>query len=637
MSEFAGIVRFDDSPVERADIERLRNSLHGVGGVRVWQPSPSVVLAERRSHLAHDNGSPAPPIQRRADTYLLATVRLDSPAEVAATLGMAAPAVPDDRTLLAAACTDWGVAEAAERLHGDFAIAEWDDSRRRLTIARCAFGARSVYYVERPWGVIFGTALQNLLPLPDVPRELDEVMIAHTITLAFQDWENTIYRHIHRAPVGGVMTFERGRTTSRSYYTIDRIKPVRFANDQDYVEAARLLLDKAVARRMPAEGVLATHLSGGMDSTGVAATLARLAGDRPVHAFTRAPGLDHPYDMDERELAAHLVSRYPNIRWTVIDEVTEHLRDVEPESEAGALGVPRRSSFNTTWFEPLRTAIVGAGAHCVFNGGAGNSTLSYHGEPDFAGRFLSGQWGGLARDLRARARELRQPASRVAAGAAYQALAPRRFKSWRLRREVGAEPWMGYSLASPAFLDELNYAELAESLGHDIPFQPHQSRQALRLKMLQAQSGRDLSSGLRRSGPALAQCNPLGDRDLVEFTLGVPDSQYWRDGKSRWLARRTLADRVPAEILHSRKRGKQSPEWYALATRRHAAMVDAVERIGRSRLASRVLDIPRMRELLQTWPKDAESAIRLEALYGHGLQRAIALGGFLRWHEGGNE
>jgi asparagine synthase (glutamine-hydrolysing) len=634
VSEFAGVIRFDGAPVDSADVERVRAHLHGFGPVRVWRPSPCVVLAERRSHAAHDNGSSVPPQQRHPDSFLLATVRLDAPDEVRASLGVA---YTDDRALIAEAVARWGVEAAAERLHGDFAIAEWREDQRKLTIARCALGARSVYYVERPWGVIFGTALQNILPLPDVPRDLDEEMLAHIATLGFQDWDRTLYRHIRRAPVGGTISFERGRTEVRHYYTIDRIKPVRFARDNDYIDAARTLLDKVVARRMSPDGVLATHLSGGLDSAGVTATLARLARDRPVHAFTRAPGLDHPYDMDERALAATLVARYPNIRWTVIDGVNAHHRDIEPEAEAGLLCAPRRSSFNTSWFEPMRAAIIASGAEQVFSGGAGNSTLSYPGAPDFAGNLRSGRWIKAARDLRARARELRKPAFRIAARAAYDGLVPRSLKRWHARRTEGSHPWASYSLASPKFLDELSYDALSTSLGHDLPFQPLYSAQALRLKMLQAQSGRDLSSGLRRSGPPLAQNNVLGDREMVEFTLGIPQSLYWREGVSRWLARQTLADRVPTEILTSRKPGKQSPEWYALATRRHAGMVEAVERIGRSKLASRVLDIPRMHALLDTWPEDATAAMRHEALYGHGLQRAIALGGFLRWHEGGNE
>lgn len=634
MSEFAGIIRFDGAAVDPADVERIRQNLHGVGRPWIWQPTPSVVLAERRGPRAFDNGSAAAPTQAPGERYLLASVKLDSPGDVAAALGVS---VTEDRSLFATACSAWGIADAAMRLHGEFAAAEWDNARKRLTIARCAFGARSVFYVRRPWGIVFGTALQNILPIPDVPRDLDEVMLAHTATLGFQDWESTIYRHIRRAPVGGFAVFEPDSFTTKQYYTLESIKQVRFSKTADYIDAARDLLDKAVLRRMPADGVLATQLSGGFDSTGVTATLARLAGERPVHAFTRVPGLEHPYDMDERALAAHLVERYPNIRWTIVDDVHEHYRDVEPDFEAGATCVPRRSSFNTTWFEPLRSAILASGAEAVFNGGAGNSTLTYHGAPDFAGHFQSGHWLQLARDLHGRSCELGLPMSKVAASAAFNGYAPRALKRWHAHRKAGRYPWLNYSLVSRQFLDDVDYHRLTEFLGHDIPFQPLYSRRELRLRMLQAQGGRDLTGALQRAGPPLLQCRPMADRALVEFALGIPEDLYWRNGQSRWLGRQVLADRVPREILTSKKRGKQSPEWYALATRRHKEMEEAVERIGRSKLARRVLDIPRMQELLATWPKDAKSAIPMETLYGHGLQRAIALGGFLRWHEGSNE
>jgi asparagine synthase (glutamine-hydrolysing) len=633
VSEFAGIVRFDQGTVDEADVTRLKRSLFGAGDARTWRPSPSVALIERRGVRVHDNGSPAAPIQIRPDIFQLISTRLDSPATMAAALGMSTGAgLADDRTLVSAACTRWGVLGTAKRLYGDLACIEWNENDRRLTIGRCALGARPVYYVERPWGLIFATTLQSLMVLPDVPRDLDDEMIAHHLTLAMQDRERTLYRHIRRAPPGAVMTFDRRGKSVEHYFTAEQIRPVRLRSDDDYVEAARDLLDQAVRYRIPADGILATKLSGGFDSSGVTATLARIAGDREVRAFTRAPAFDHPYDMDEVALAKLVVERYPNIRWTVVDDDREHIRDIEPETEAGALLVPRRSSFNTTWFESLALAAKAQGIDTIFGGGTGNSTLSYATNPDIVDSLAHSGLGDALGDLRLRARELKQGVIRTALGQMYRRYAPRAIKRMRLRDR----PWLAYSLISPDFLGEVDYDRLGRETGHDVPFTPRGTVTELRLSMLQGQAGRDFVGHSRRTG-GLAQRDPYSDRAMVEFTLGIPLSQYWHKGTNRWLARRVLADRVPAELLEHRRRGKQSPEWYVLATRRHAGMVEAVERIARSRLASRTLDIPRMRQILAEWPADAETARQHESLYGHGLQRAIALGGFLRWHEGSNE
>jgi asparagine synthase (glutamine-hydrolysing) len=157
-----------------------------------------------------------------------------------------------------------------------------------------------------------------------------------------------------------------------------------------------------------------------------------------------------------------------------------------------------------------------------------------------------------------------------------------------------------------------------------------------RLQALQSQVNRDKATALRRQF-AVESRDPYGFQPLVEFTLGIPNDQFWRAGKGRWLARRVLADRVPEPILRETRRGLQCPEWYAVMSGRREGMIEALERIERSPLASRVVDTVRMRDILENWPKDADAAKYAGAqIYAHALNRALSIGGFLRWYEGGN-
>lgn len=639
MSDFAGIVRTDGAAVPEAALQRITRALDGAGRAQSWRPNPSVLLVERRGQPGYDNGSGSAIVQRDPDRFILATARLDAPRDVKTALGLDGPSLPDDRSLVAAAALRWGPGPAAERLYGDFSIAEWDERAQRLTIARDALGPRPVYTVTVPGMVIFATTLQILMALPEVPRDLDETIVAHTLTIAMQDQEQTIYRHIRRVPPGATAIFENGAWRTARWFTLERLKPVRFARDDDYVQAGRELLDRAVACRLSDTGRNAAFLSGGFDSGGVAATAARLLGDRRLMAFTRASGADHPdYGFDERGLAGLVAARYPNIDWTVIDDAREALRDIEPESEMGGLLIPRQGSFNGTWFESLLLSVQEKGIDVILSGGVGNSVLSWHGEPEFAARMRSLRWFGVVRDLNLLARSRGKSLARTTLGTMWASLAPRALQRWRYDRKFARHGgrWQWFSLVSPDFLDEIDYERLGAEVGHDLPFRPKFSSRELRLRMLQGQRGRDLASFSRKRWRA-SILDPYSDRAMVEFALAIPEDQYWRAGESRWLARRVLADRVPAEVLAQKGKGKQSPEWYFIATRRREQMIEAVERISRSRLASRVLDIPRMRHLLDTWPKDAESAQRHEMLHGHALHRAISMGGFLRWHEGSNE
>jgi asparagine synthase (glutamine-hydrolysing) len=423
--------------------------------------------------------------------------------------------------------------------------------------------------------------------------------------------------------------------TSR-WFTAENIAPVRFTSDQEYVEAARAQLDRSVGARLPKQGPFATGLSGGFDSGGVTATAARLLGDQRLMAFTRVSTDAQADDGGERHLAGLLAARYPNLDWIVVDEVREAYRDTMPESEAGATLLPRTSSFNATWFETLAIRVERSGVEVILNGGCGNSTLSYAGQPQIGDDLRGGRIGGAVRALRGLSRQRGTSLARTAASQLYRALAPRSLERWRAQRRDGAMPWLRYSLVSPDFLSELDYAEHARARGHDVPFDLPVSAREMRLRMIQGQTGRDFRGHGKRKRKFVSR-DPYCDRRMVEFCLGIPEDQYWRDGQSRWLARRALADRVPAETLNHVAVGVQSADWYVTASARREAMAEAVDRIARSPMASRVLDVPRMRKLLDTWPSDAEEATRSFMLHGHALQRAIAMGGFLRWHEGRND
>ncbi|WP_404366559.1 asparagine synthase-related protein [Sphingomonas sp. MMS24-J45] len=401
--------------------------------------------------------------------------------------------------------------------------------------------------------------------------------------------------------------------------------------------AARALLDRAVACRLPEQGKLGVHLSGGLDSSGLAATAARLLGDEPLDAFHRAPGTAHPYNaMDERALVDAVVARYPNISLTVIASVRQAEEDIDPERDAAKFFVPRMRGLNAGWFAPMVDAIRASDPAVVFSGGVGNLTLSFEGDPHFAGDLRAGRCGQALRSAALAAEQRGQSLPRFVASRYIKPLLPGSLLRWRADRTAGEHSrWATYSMVSDEFLASIDYAARVRDTAHDLPFQGLVSR-AMRLHALQAQRNRDKQFAERRAGGP-DTIDPYADRRLVEFTLGIPETQFWHAGQDRWLARRVLADRLPPQLLRERRRGLQSPDWFDAASRRREGMAAAIDRISRSPLASRVVDVPRMKKLLDAWPSDAAAAKKYKQVYGYALARGISIGGFLRWHEGGNE
>jgi len=121
-------------------------------------------------------------------------------------------------------------------------------------------------------------------------------------------------------------------------------------------------------------------------------------------------------------------------------------------------------------------------------------------------------------------------------------------------------------------------------------------------------------------------------RRLIEFCFAVPEDQYLRGGVTRFLARRVLADRLPAEVVNNTRLGIQCADGFQRMDRRRAAILAGVEELELSPLACRIIDVPRLKALAVHWPADAASA---SPEYHMVLYRGLHFDQFLRWVESG--
>lgn len=626
-----GVVRVDGGPVDRSVVDRWKTR-HRASSLRV-RAGPS--WASAYSPPPYQSAQPEPqPFELASGLTAFIEGRIDEPGRLANSLGLAA-GKRSDVALIAAAYERWGPA-AHERLYGEFAVALWDEGKRVLTLARDQLGTRALFYHFDGAAAWFATSLHHLLANPEVPRDLDEIGLANFVVRASDTPERTLYRHIKRVPVGGTVTLRKDSCREHRYWTLDSVAPVTLRRDEDYVDAARALLDSAVASRLPEDGLVATSLSGGFDSAGVTATAARLLGDRRLTAITRVAGAHDPYRwLDERALAGLAAGQYPNVDWVVLDKLHQHDRDAHPEWESAAMGMPANVQA-TTWFEPVEQHADAIGAHTLLDGGWGNATLSWTGNGLCFEQVRSGKIAAAVRDVLLRAKRRGKPGWPELRRELAASLEPRALRRWRRQRRYhGRGPWQLMAVFAPDFLRSVDYESHTDSVRHDVLRNiPHTGRE-LRWSMMHREVSADRLAYIR-SRTKHEMLDPYRDRRLVEFTLGTPERQFQRDGIDRWLARRVLADRVPAEVLAQTARGVQNGEWYHLASLHREQTAEAVERLARSPLASRVLDVNFLKTLVDSWPKNAEEAIRSELEHRNMLQFGVSVGSFLRWYEGSN-
>ncbi|HYW17319.1 MAG TPA: asparagine synthase-related protein, partial [Allosphingosinicella sp.] len=284
------------------------------GGIALGQRLFGLTAEDRRKQRVASGGG--------GSTLLVADSRLDNREELCEALAI--PAAEGrglaDPAIILRAIERWDEA-AVERLQGDFAFAFWDSRRRRLLLARDFLGHRPLHYARRDGFFAFASMPKGLHALPEIPSAPDREAVAGFLALIPEDGSETFFQGIDKVRAGEILAVTRDGLSSTRWWR-PPLEPLRLKGTEDYAEALREQFDRAVADRLRgAESGVAAHLSGGLDSSAVAATAARLtasAGGR-VTAFTAVPRAGYDSSevrnafADEGPYAAEVAAMYPNM------------------------------------------------------------------------------------------------------------------------------------------------------------------------------------------------------------------------------------------------------------------------------------------------------------------------------------
>jgi asparagine synthase (glutamine-hydrolysing) len=246
-----------------------------------------------------------------------------------------------DTEVLLEACAAWGVETALQRANGMFAFALWDAHERELTLARDRVGEKPLVYLihrsaptsARGPALAFASELKALHPLTD--RRLDPAAVDAYLALGYVPAPLAIFRDCHKLAPGHLLRFRDGKISIRRWWFPENAVE---HNDCEPSSLRRLLGD-SVRLRLRSDVSVAIYLSGGVDSSVVAAECVRL-GAKP-EAFT----IDFEGNTNDAD-CARLVARRLGISHQVISvragEITSHIESFldpydEPFADSSAL------------------------------------------------------------------------------------------------------------------------------------------------------------------------------------------------------------------------------------------------------------------------------------------------------------
>ncbi|MBI3445418.1 MAG: asparagine synthase [Magnetospirillum sp.] len=569
------------------------------------------------------------------------TGRLDNAADLAAALGPDAP-VGDRAALIGDVYRRWGL-DCFDRLIGDFACAVWDEGARRLILARDALGGRPLHWARSGPNLVFASESRGLLALPQIPKELNEAWLAERLALLPCRGEDTAYKGIHSLPAGHFLVFERGAVRLVRTWKPESLPLLELRRDEDYVEALRQCLAEAVRCRLPDSGAVASHLSAGLDSSAIAATAASQLAEqgRRLQAYTAVPrpGLDWPPGKDgipdEGRLAALTAGRWPNMDHVLIPNQSGALMTSMGRFNQ-AFERPVFTSMNTVWAGAIFDDARRRGVTVLLEGGGGNLTFSYDGLqllPSLVRQGRLWELTGLCRQLHREGGLGLLRLSNLAFGPFLPA-ALRNFARHLTGRRPETE-LSDYSAIQAQFADRTGVAEATAGSGGAIAHHLRGDGRLFRLLAL-LRNDRGMHWAGRRRLSGIDMRDPLLDRRLVELCLAIPERQFLLGGVPRSLARRVLAGLVPTEILAERRRGCQAADWYEGFASARPEIEAEITRLESSPLAKAILDLPRLRRLVDDWPQDGWQRPEVEDAYRRVLGRGLSAGVFLRQFENSN-
>ena len=257
MSGLAVCLNPDGRAVSPATTRAMAAAMTNRGVVNWWSGGPVALAAS------------TPPLV--AGNFVAAwDGRIDNAVELAAILGLDPDECTDARLALAA-YRRWGQ-DCPTKLVGEFAFAIWDGEHRRLFCARDQFGVRPFFYHSSSAGFAAGSTAAAVVAAPFVSGEPSETGLADYLAGISIDPQATMYEGVCRLPPAHHLVVRDGAASVKPYWHIGEVTR---DDGRDAGERFAMLFNEAVRCRMTASSAVGVMLSGGLDSSSIAAVAAR--------------------------------------------------------------------------------------------------------------------------------------------------------------------------------------------------------------------------------------------------------------------------------------------------------------------------------------------------------------------------
>jgi asparagine synthase (glutamine-hydrolysing) len=279
MSGIVGMVKGDGTWIDPEVLEQMTGFLafRGPDAQAAWVDG-SVGLGHALLRTTEESERERQPCSLDGQVWMTADARIDDRESLVGKLaghGRDAALDRPDAELILHAYHTWGE-RCVEHLLGDFAFAIWDGRERRLFCARDHFGVKPFFYATAGDSLIFSNTLDCIRQHPAISTRLNERAIGDFLLFGWiQDPAISVFADVQRLGAAHTLTWSAQGLRLRRYWSLPTDGDIRYRREAEYVEHFKDLLSRAVEDRLRANRV-AVYMSGGLDSSAVAATARKL-------------------------------------------------------------------------------------------------------------------------------------------------------------------------------------------------------------------------------------------------------------------------------------------------------------------------------------------------------------------------
>ncbi|WP_160689313.1 asparagine synthase-related protein [Clostridium sp. C2-6-12] len=507
----------------------------------------------------------------------------------------------------------WGK-ECPKHLLGNFCFTIWNEEKQELFCGRDHLGTRTYYYYYNGNKFAFCTVSSPLINLIEGKVELNERWIVDYLALDgghVTEDEETIYKEIKQLQAAHTFVITNDKFEKHIYWNpVEKIKELKLSTDKEYIDAFLNIYTEAIRCRLRGRDEIGLWISGGLDSSSVAAIASKLLKNQGkiLKTFSAVPMKQFKDDKIDNRIRdesnnVRLLSEFIGNMDTNFYAFQESNGFNVIDELISIFERPYKIVQNSYWLNNLLKKAISKNCRVVMNGAYGNLTVSFG---DFfiheKTLFSKGKIIKLIREINYFSKNKNISRKRIIKDVIKYLLPHKIKKNIFYRKNPNydmfedlpvnnelIEKWNVYERFNDKKLNEIIDEAMVLNKAKEILIDPIHDSEVL-----------DIINKMALSNGIIFR-DPTADIRVIEFCLSLPTEQYFKDGVDRRLIRNSMKGLIPEKIrMNMNKSGLQAADWIQRLIPIWEEIYVEIEKAVNEKDIEKYININKVRRVLNT-------------------------------------